>query len=75
MNFCIERYLPIKSSPINAICFIKTNFLEAITYFRLSIGAIVFFRSFYPCGRLKTEKKLWDAKEEPIYLYDKVYES
>ena len=30
MNFCIERYLRIKSSPINAIWFIKTNFLEAI---------------------------------------------
>ena len=30
MNFCIERYLRIKPSPINVIWFIKTNFLEAI---------------------------------------------
>ena len=30
MNFCIAEYLQIKSSPNNAICFIKTNLLEAI---------------------------------------------
>ena len=41
MNFCIAGYLRIKSWPNNAIWFIKTNFLEAIKYFRLSIGAIV----------------------------------
>ena len=57
MNFCIERCLRIKSSPIYAIWFIKTNFLEAISkrtiapilsrkYFRLSIGAIVLFEVF-----------------------------
>ena len=46
MNFCIERYLRIKSSPINAIWFIKTNFLEGIKYLRLSIGAIVLFEVF-----------------------------
>ena len=56
MNFCIAGYLRIKSSPNNAIWFIKTNFLEAIKYFRLSIGAIV-LRSFYPCGLSKLKKK------------------
>ena len=56
MNFCVERYLPIKSSPINAICFIKTNFLEAITYFRLSIGVIVFFEVFTLAGVSKLKK-------------------
>ena len=55
MNFCIAGYLRIKSSPNNAIWFIKTNFLEAIKYFRLSIGAIV-LRSFYPCGLSKLKK-------------------
>ena len=60
----------------NAIWFIKTNFLEAIKYFRLSIGAIVLFEVFRPVRALKTEKKSYlDAKEEPIYLYDNVYES
>ena len=46
MNFCIAGYLRIKSSPNNAIWFINTNFLEAIKYFRLSIGAIVLFEVF-----------------------------
>ena len=50
MNFCIERYLRIKSSPINAIWFIKTNFLEAIKYFKLSIGVIVLFEVFTLAG-------------------------
>ena len=55
MNFCIAGYLRIISSPNNAIWFLKTNFLQAIKYFLLSIGAIV-QRSFYPCGlsKLKT---------------------
>ena len=60
----------------NTIWFIKTNFLEAIKYFRLSIGAKVLFEVFRPLRVLKTEKKSYmDAKEEPIYLYDDVYES
>ena len=60
----------------NTIWFIKTNFLEAIKYSRLSIGAIVLFEVFRPVRALKTEKKSYlDAKEEPIYLYDNVYES
>ena len=46
MNFCIAGYLRIKSSPNNAIWFIQTNFLDAIKYFRLSIGAIVLFEVF-----------------------------
>ena len=50
MNICIARYLRIKSSPINAIWFIKTNFLEGIKYFRLSIGAIVLFEVFTLAG-------------------------
>ena len=50
MNFCIAGYLRIKSSPNNAICFIKTNFLEAIKYFGLSIGAIVLFEVFTLAG-------------------------
>ena len=43
MNFCFAEYLRTKSSPNNAVWFIKTNFLEAIKYFWLSIGAIVLF--------------------------------
>ena len=46
MNFCIAGYLRIKSSSNNAIWFIQTNFLDAIKYFRLSIGAIVLFEVF-----------------------------
>ena len=46
MNVCIAGCLRIKFSPRNAIWFIKTNFLEAIKYFRLSIGAIVLFKVF-----------------------------
>ena len=55
MNVCIAGYLRIQSSPRNVISFVKTNFLEAIKYFRLSIGAIV-LRSFYPCGLSKLKK-------------------
>ena len=59
MNFCIAGYLRIKSSPNNAIWFLKTNFLEAIKYFRLSIGAIILFEVFtLACSQIKTEKKL-----------------
>ena len=59
MNFCIAGYLRIKSSPNNAIWFIKTHFLEAIKYFRLSIGAIVLFNSkFLPLRALKTLRVL-----------------
>ena len=61
MNFCIAGYLRIKSSPNNAIWFINTNFLEAIKYFRLSIGAIV-LRSSYPCGLSKLKKVTWMPK-------------
>ena len=43
MNFCTVVYLRMKSSPNNAIWFVKTSFLEAIKYFRISIGAIVLF--------------------------------
>ena len=50
MNFCVSGYLRIKSSPNNAIWFIKTNFLEAIKYFRLNIGAIVLFEVFTFAG-------------------------
>ena len=49
MNFCIVG-LGIKSSPNNAIWFIETNFLEAINYFPLSIGAIVLFEVFALVG-------------------------
>ena len=61
----------------NTIWCIKTNFLEAIKHFRLSIGGtIVLFKVFRPLRALKTEEKSYvDAKEEPIYLYDNVYES
>ena len=79
MNFCTAGYLRIKWSPNNAIRFIKTNFLEAIKYFRLSISAIVLLEVFTLAGsQLKKKKKkrrYVDAKEEPIYLYDNVYES
>ena len=50
MNFCITGYLRIKLSPSNAIWFIKTNFPEAIKYFRLSVGAIVLFEVFTLAG-------------------------
>ena len=50
MNFCIAGCLRIKSLPTNAIWFIKTNFLGAIKYFRLSIGAIVLFEIFTLAG-------------------------
>ena len=73
MNFCIERYLRIKSSPINAICFIKTNFLEAITYFRLSIGAIVLFEVFTLAGSQNWKKSYVDAKEEHILVWQRVW--
>ena len=79
MNICIAGYLRIKSSPINAIWFIKTNFLEAIlknkNIFRLSIGSIVLFDVFTLAGSQNWKKSQVDAKEEPIYLYDNVYES
>ena len=58
MNFCIAGYLRLKSSPNNAICFIKTNFLEAIKYFGLSIGAIVLFEVFTLAG-----------SQNPAYVY------
>ena len=59
INFCIAGYLWIKSSPYNAIWLIKTNFLEAIKYFRLSIGAIILFEVFtLACSQIKTEKRL-----------------
>ena len=75
MNFCIAGYLRVKSSKINAIWFIKTNFLEGINYFRLSIGAIVLFEIFTLVGSQNWKKSYVDAKEEPIYLYDTdVYE-
>ena len=50
MNVCIAGYLRIQSSPRNVISFVKTNFLEAIKYFRLSIGAIVLFEVFTLAG-------------------------
>ena len=50
MNVCIAGYLRIQSSPRNVISFVKTNFLEAIKYFRLSIGAIVLFEAFTLAG-------------------------
>ena len=50
MNFCSAGYLGIKSSPTNAVRFIKTNFLEAIKYFRPNIGAIVLFELFTFAG-------------------------
>ena len=62
MNFCIERYLRIKSSPINAIWFIKTNFLEAILKNKNILDQVLVqyssFRSFYPCGLSKLKKEL-----------------
>ena len=61
MNFSIAGYLRIKSSPNNAIWFINTNFLEAIKYFRLSIGAIM-LRSSYPSGLSKLKKVTWMPK-------------
>ena len=53
MNFSIAGCVRIKSSPNKAICFIKTNFLEAIKYFRLSIGPIVVFEVVILAGSQK----------------------
>ena len=55
MSSCVERYLRIKSSPINAICFIKANFLEAVLKNKnildyIGIGAIVLFEVFTLAG-------------------------
>ena len=72
MNFCIAGYLRIKSSPNNAIWFIKTNFLEAIKYFRLSIGAIV-LRSFYPCGLSKLKKLRGCQRGAYILVWQRVW--
>ena len=49
---------------------------EAIKHFRLSIGAIVLFEVFtLGAGSQNSKKSYVDAKDEPIYLYDNVYES
>ena len=72
MNFCIERYLRIKSSPVNAIWFIKTNFLEAILKNKNILTKYwcnSSFRSFYPCGLSKLKKKAtWMPQEEHILV-------
>ena len=78
MKFCIERYLRIKSSPINAIWFIKTNFLEAILknkkYFRLSIGEIVLFEVFTLAGSQNWKKKATRMpQEEHIHVWQRVW--
>ena len=52
MNFCIVEYLQIKSSPNNAICFIKTNLLEAINIFD-QVLVQLFFSKFLSCGLSK----------------------
>ena len=53
MNFALRDIYELN----NIIWFIKSNFLEAIKYFRLSIGVIVLFEVFRPLRALKTEKK------------------
>ena len=73
MNVCNGGYLRIQSSPRNAIWFIKTNFLEAIKYFRLSIGAIVLFEVFTLAGSQNRKKATWMPKRSPYT--DNVYES
>ena len=55
------------SSPINAIWFIKTNFLTK--YWCNSS-----FRSFYLCGLSKLKKSYVDTKDEPMFMYNNVYE-
>ena len=50
MNFLHCGIFTNKTILNNAIWFIKTNFLEAIKYFRLSIGAIVLFEVFTLAG-------------------------
>ena len=72
MNFCIAGYLLIKSSPNNAIWFLKTSFLEAIKYFRLSIGAIV-QRSFYPYGLSKLKKLRGCQRGAYILVWQRVW--
>ena len=52
MNFCIAGYLRIKSSPNNAICFIKTNLLEVINIFD-QVLVQLFFSKFFSCGLSK----------------------
>ena len=72
MNFCIAGYLRIKSSPNNAIWFLKTNFLEVIKYFRPSIGATV-QRSFYPCGLSKLKKLRGCQRGAYILVWQRVW--
>ena len=67
MNFCIAG-LGIKSSPNNAIWFIETNFLEAINYFRLSIGAIVLFEVFALVGSQNWKRAKWMSKRSLLYF-------
>ena len=67
MNFCIAGYLRIKSSPNNAI---SSNYIFSTKYCCNNS-----FRGFYHCGLSKLKKSYVDAKEEPVYLYDNVYES
>ena len=61
--FALRDIYRIKSSPNNAIWFKKTNFLEAIKFFRLSIAAI-----FYPLRALKTRgvlRNFWYGEAPP----------
>ena len=71
MNFCIERYLRIKSSPI------KTNFLEAVLkmkIFQTEYLCNSSFRSFYPCGLSKLNKKLRGCQRGAhILLWQRVW--
>ena len=67
MNFCIAG-LGIKSSSNNAIWFIETNFLEAINYFRLSIGAIVLFEVFALVGSQNWKRAKWMSKRSLLYF-------
>ena len=68
MNFSTAGYLRIKSSPNNAIRFIKTSFLQAIKYFRPSIGAIVLFEVFTLAGSQNWKKARWMLKRTAYIL-------
>ena len=70
MNFCTAGYLRIKTSPNNAI---KTNFLDAIKYFRLSIGTIVLFEVFTLAGSQNWKKLRGCQRRAYLLVWQRVW--
>ena len=66
MNFCIARYLLIESSPINAIWFIKTNFLEGVLKYCRKYWCNRVFSKILPLRAIKTEKSYVGLTINPV---------